>query len=333
MPKPAWRVLESYKQLCRQANRLPLDRGTISRFLALVKLEFRTGSPLKSSQIPVSRKKYNLLSQQLDSILIEEKYDEVQDLLDVIYKREPPPSWLREFNELNYTQMKGIWPQVHLIRELTKDAEVISKYNKSLELEKNEDFSMMRHFSLTSAKEGLSLVRSYSQSPDLKPMMKSVSSLYNLLLDNQSKLSRSKIQSLEVVYPTNRFALPISPHKRDRMLRDKIASVRNLLHQYKPIPKHDLQRLIDVSLGKEGAQYEINPNFYKYMIKKHRIEKQEMNIAVLRKLRQKHLVPNENNIRKWFRAYVVKQFYLDDDGQHKMSWMQNYYDIGPSSTR
>lgn len=63
------------------------------------------------------------------------------------------------------------------------------------------------------------------------------------------------------------------------------------------------------------------------MIRKHNYESVNLNPLHKKHLRSKQLIPNDNNIRKYMREYVRKQFYYDSNLKtYKMSWMQNFYE-------
>jgi len=319
--------MSSYKSIIRRVRRLPLSYTQLHDLLALMK-----------SLYPTSKSKNYI--QLLDNILVNEKFDDITHILDLLYK-ESSPQWLKEFKHTNYLSLKSGWPQVHLINELTKDPSVLKKYQLQLQEEQNEDISMVAHFCLSPGKrEPIEpLVKYSTHTGRIDSIMNEAIRRYKFVFANQGLLSRSKIPVLEVIYPTNRLALPLHPAKRDRLLKEKVASVKHTLELYKPIAIEGLQEIYQLAIHKPLSESHhrdksnnpsnkldsltINKNFFKYMEKKRQHE--IISSMVQKHLRPKKLIPTDHNIRKIFRNYTMKQYYLEDD-TYKMSWMHNFYE-------
>ena len=333
--------MSSYKSIIRRIRRLPLSYTQLHDLLALLKSLYPT---------PKSKNYLKLL----DNILVNEKFDDITHILDLLYKGSSP-QWLKEFKHTNYLSLKSSWPQVHLINELTKDPSVLKKYQHQLQEESNEDISMVAHFGLSPGKREpiVPLVKYSSHTGRIDSMMNEAAKRYKFVFANQGLLSRSKIPVLEVIYPTNRLALPLHPAKRDRLLKEKVTSVKHTLELYKPITIEGLQEIYQLAIHKPLSESHhrdkpnnpsnkpnspsnklnspsnkldpltINKNFFKYMEKKRQHE--IISSMVQKHLRPKKLIPTDHNIRKIFRNYTMKQYYLEDD-TYRMSWMHNFYE-------
>lgn len=318
-----------YKELLKRIRLLPLDSKSIRRYKCLTKLQF------KSSTKPwIDTSRYQKQISLLDQVLVREDYDKLKDILDVIYKDEREiPNWLQKFQGLNYLMWQRDWPQVHLVYQLTKHSKFIQEYEDALTEEKNDDLSLVRYFGYSNDNElrerGLVPLKRDNEESSKEDTLIHIAKLHKFLLNHQKILTHLKIKPLEVIYPTNRFSLPIHVSRRQKLLKQKITYIKNLFKTFRPIEVESLKHLIDVALYKQGQQghhsLQLNELFYRYMTKKHRIERISLSPTVKKYTRKKRLIPNDNNIRKILRQYVKEQFYIVD-GDYKLSWMQNFYE-------
>jgi len=331
-------IRQYYKQICRRIHRLPLDCKTIERFQLYCKSKFVT--PLKKGQYQhssIDKRSYDKGIKILDDVLVSENYESLNVILDFIYKEtSPQPSWISGFMKYKYTAFKPYWPQVHLLNELTTTPKQSKLYEESLQRDKDADLSLSDYFGIKpdSVDIGLRPLKSTTgdKTSPVSTIMLEFKKLHSFLYKNQEKLTHLKMQSLEVTYPTNRFALPIHVTQRDNLLRLKINYAKNLTTEFRPICEDSLNHLIKFAVLKPGntggnGAYKINGIFYKYMIRLHNYENVNLNPLHRKHLRSKQLIPNDNNIRKYMREYVRKQFYYDSNLKtYKMSWMQNFYE-------
>jgi len=306
-------VKSQYKQLVRRVRRLPVDSCTLRGAVGVVKTNFALENG--------SRGRYNRTIRLLDEILVEWKFTKVPEVLDICYTKWNE-KWAVEFLRLSFQSLKPYWPQYHLIHAID-DSAALKKYNRMLEKEKNDDFSVSKHFGFDpDTVESIPLVRAYASAQKSKLFLVSKLTEYHKLLNNNPHICPDKLPMLEVAYPTNRFASPVHPKIRDNLLRSKVVFFKTLLQKYKPIEKLDLVHLYKVAIHKPSlpSDLDINPGFFRYM---NRIKPQYN--PVLKKIRPKHLIPTDNNIRKIYRSYVMSLFYIED-GQFKPSWMDNFYE-------
>ncbi|KAG2734480.1 hypothetical protein G9P44_002486 [Scheffersomyces stipitis] len=312
----------------------------ISRLMDLSKHKFTTINPYSPR---FSSTKFHNYMTLLDDILVEEKYSRVHDLLDLIYKLPASSqSWKDKFLTIDYKELENHWPQVHAIDEITSDPKYLEAYREKQRAEKNEEVSVVKHFGLKSKRDNqspaLTMIRKYSdvdQDDSIPQVLKNVQELHKFLFKNQAVFD-VKIPPLEVFYPTNKVALPIHPRERNKLLKKKVASIRNVFKSLRPIAEDDLRQLYEFAIHRPSVshkpEYNINDKFYKYMIKKHNHEKDNLAPVIRHYLRQKKLIPNDHNIRKLFREYVMKQFYQTSNSknenieEYRMSWMQNYFE-------
>lgn len=332
------KLCQYYKQVYRRIYRLPVDPRTLNLLHTYTRAQFEV--PLNKIQYqhnPINKKLYDKGIKILDNILIEDDYDSLEEVLDFVYKETQPQSqWILDFMKYKYLAFKPHWPQVHLFRELTKSPKHLALYEESLKNDKNEDLSLIEYFDIVPNANDIDLRPLKSMTKDtpspITIITQEFKKLHSFLIRNQERLTHLKIQPMEVAYPTNRFALPIHVTKRDLMLKEKINYSKRLCEEFIPMKESSLENLIKFAIHKPGKNdvdpsYEINKNFYRYMIRKHKIERMELNPLKKKYVRTKNLIPNDNNIRKYMREYVRKQFSYDSKlGSYKMSWMQNFYE-------
>ncbi|CUM48665.1 uncharacterized protein AC631_00308 [Debaryomyces fabryi] len=330
-------IRQYYKQICRRIHRLPLDHKTIECLRLHCKSKFVT--QLKKGQYQhtsIDKSSFDKGIKVLDDVLVNENYDSLNTILDFIYKEAlPQPQWVSDFMKYKYTAFRPCWPQVHLFNELTTTPKQSKLYEEALEKDKDMDLSLVSYFGIKPA----------SIDTDLKPLKLAIDKtspvskillefkkLHSFVFRNQEKLTHLKVQPLEVIYPANRFGLPIHVTQRDKLLKQKVNYAKSLCQEFKPIYENSLNHLVEFAIYKPGSTkgndaYKINENFFKYMIRKHNYERDNLNPLYKHHLRNKKLIPNDNNIRKYMREYVRKQFYYDSKLKtYKMCWMQNFYE-------
>lgn len=325
-----------YKQICRHIHRIPLDNKTIGYLKTYSKSKFAT--PLKKGQFqhsPIDKRLYDRSMKVLNDILVNEDYKSIDTLLDFVYKDMQPQSpWISQFMKYKYTAFRPYWPQVHLLDELAHGSKHSKLYKEYLENEKDTDLCLQEYFGISSVSTKLKLKplrwQGDNEPSQITDILLEFKKLHTFLFKNQDKLTHLKIQPIEVAYPTNRFALPLHVTQRDRLLKEKINYAKSLCEEFKPIRKESLDHLIRFAIHKPGDDkpeeaYQINEMFFRYMRRKHSIESTTLSPLTRKYLRSKKLIPNDNNIRKYIREYVRRQFYCDSS-DYKMSWMQNFYE-------
>lgn len=317
--------IRAYKQLCTRIHQLPLPNGMISRAIGMVKSEFRSLRNL-------DRKRVRKNIAFLDEIIRDEKYELIHKLLDIIYKTSTP-KWLKTFEQINYKDLKPFWPQKHLLHEFAEKKEDLTKYvnnyNHMLNEEHDDIISLSRIKPNTSGKHVMEPIERRNRNSEYEytqEVFLNVKKLYSFLFKNQGRLIQSKMQPMEVLYGTSRYAEPIHPHKRDKQLKKRITATKLIFHSYRPIERDLLDEIIQYATSNVHSQgpLEINKNFFRFMRHKHEIEKTILSPTVKYYTRSKKLIPNDNNIRKILRDYALRQYYYDGE-DYQMSPMKNYY--------
>lgn len=304
--------LSRYRSLWRRIGRLPLDVRSLDRLKVSVRTQFRSKTRGYSAD-------YHSLSTTIDSILVQHKYTNLQLLLDLVYKASHVSDpWKLHFVNVRYNRWKPVWPLVHLIEEFASEKH-LDKYK--LELSRQEpvqDFSFVQELGLDPPKQTLTPLKHRAPESELEPLMKEMKKFHEFLGKNASALLQTKLRPFEVIYEPTRFGIPPSVAFREYLLRTKITYMKSLVSTYRPITKNDLDRLVLVAT--DNSTDALNPVFFRYMRRTYRrLSPLELKYLVL-----KQLVPNNRNIRFWYREYVMKQFY-QEDGAYVMSPMENFY--------
>lgn len=328
-------VVDCYRRIYRHIIRLPVDVITLQQIKTILKNEFRT--PLKKADFRYSSiddRKYNEHLTLLRKILVIEDYDTLNDIYDLVYKKERIP-WMEEFRRTRYIAFRPFWPVVHLFLQLQISDKHKKIYQNLLEKDKDKDFSLMSFFNVAPDEVTCEIDRLGGfDSPSMNKaeiLVKQIRKFHDFLKKNQEKLTHRKIQPFELELPSNSFGLPLHASQRDRLLKEKINYCKQLCENFIPIDQKGLAHLIKVAIHKPGSQstdvdiYSINKNFFRYMERKRR-KKQDMNLNPRRIAnRSKKVIPTDNDIRKGIREYVRHQFYYDL-GNYFMSEMQNFYE-------
>lgn len=331
-------IRQYYKQICRRIHRLPLDHKTIERFQLYCKSKFLT--QLKKGQYQhscIDRSSYDKGIKVLDDVLVNENYDSLNTILDFVYKETlPQPQWISDFMKYKYTAFRSCWPQIHLFNELATTPKQSKLYEEALEKDKDVDLSLVSYFGIKPESIDFDLkplkFTIHDMTSPVSEILVEFKKLHSFVFRNQEKLTHLKIQPLEVTYPANRFGLPIHVTQRDKLLKQKLNYAKSICQEFKPLCVDSLNHLVEFAKFKPGNikgndAYKINENFFKYMIRKHNYERDNLNPLYKKHLRNKKLIPNDNNIRKYMREYVRKQFYYDYELKtYKMCWMQNFYE-------
>ncbi|CCE79952.1 Piso0_003045 [Millerozyma farinosa CBS 7064] len=328
-------VVDFYRRIYRHIVRLPVDVTTLEQIKTISRNEFRT--PLKKAEFRYSSiddRKYNEHFTLLRKILVNEEYDTLNDVYNLVYKREKI-SWMEELRRTRYIAFRPFWPVVHLFLQLQISDKHKKKYQNLLEKDKDKDFSLMSFFNIAPDEVQCDIDRlggsDGSSVNEAESLVKQIRKFHDFLKKNQEKLTHLKIHPFELELPSNSFGLPLHASRRDRLLKEKINYCKQLCENFIPIDQKGLAHLIKVAIHKPGAQstdvgpYSINKNFFKYMERKRRKEQDMyLNPRVIAN-RSKKVIPSDNDIRKGIREYVRHQFYYDS-GNYFMSKMQNFYE-------
>lgn len=319
------KVVETYKHIITKARRLPLDLRSLGLLKGVVKQQFQ--NKVRPHRSGVDSRSVTKAVSVLDRILNDMDLESMEHVWDYLYKQQEQ-AWIPQFTKTKYSVFREIWPQVHLMEEVAPNLKQLREYQRYLSKDLNEDFSVLKFMGINLSEPGLQMLprRSSSQVEDLSQMLHHVFQFHHFVATNRSKITHLKIQPFEVIYPTNKYAQPVHVSVRDRLLKKKVNYMKDLCKLYKPMAKGDLEHLINVATTADVTSFdlEINAAYFRYMERNRLSEVENKNPAVLQ-LRNKKLIPNENNIRKILRLYVMKQFYMED-GSYQMSWMQNFYE-------
>lgn len=67
-------------------------------------------------------------------MLVEEKYNQIPKVLDLIFKKlEPQPLWMHNYNEMRLDEKISRIPQHHMMEEIAPDANTLKVYYDTLE--------------------------------------------------------------------------------------------------------------------------------------------------------------------------------------------------------
>jgi hypothetical protein len=319
------KAIAAYKHIIAKVRRLPADLRTLGLLKTVVKQQFLT--KIKPHRSGVDARSVAKATSVLDRVLIDVDLEGMVNVWDYLYKRQEQ-AWIPQFSRMKYSAFREIWPHVHLMEEVAPNLKQLREYQRHLSKDLNEEFSVLKFMGINLTEPGLQMLprKPSPHAEDLTQLLRKVSQFHQFVATNRLKLTHLKIQPLEVVYPTNKYAQPVHVSVRDRLLKKKVNYMKDLCKLYKPMQKGDLEHLINVATTADVAtpDVEINAAYFRYMERKCRSELEHKNPAMLQ-LRSKKLVPNENNIRKILRLYVMKQFYIEN-GSYQMSWMQNFYE-------
>lgn len=300
--------MSKYRAFFRRLIRLPLDSTLLE--LARIKARAKCAQSFRPAL-------YNRIIDTMDAILVHEQYKHFDVLLDHIYKSEP--AWGTRLRNTKYTSLRDAWPQTHLI-DAFGDPHSCKRYHA--ELERPQTFLIAAAMQLEDDPEYplLSPLPSKFTQTDNSGILAELFKLHKFLSENSSLLDL-RIQPLEIYYEPNKYGLPQSVASREYILRTKVNYAKTLAVSFRPVDQTHLQDLIAFATNRSDAV--INPNFYRYMLRKHR--KESVDLQVKKHVRQKQLIPNDRSIRFYYRQYVVRQFYVDSNGNYTMTPMTNLY--------
>lgn len=318
-------TLSYYKKIYRCINRLPIDLKSLKVAKDKVKNAFKTKHSSNSALADPKQYKDSI---RLMTSLLNGDYKSFPETLDLIYKKgEPFDDWARDFLHTKYSSFKSSWPQVHLLEEFGMKYH-IDHYNKELQELKPEDmeFLLMKEMklSLLLHEKPIQPLRHHHHKSSVQSLVKEAEKFYKFILANSNALLNGRSKPFEVIYEPTRFGLPKSAAAREHDLRTKVTHVKNIIRQLRPLSREQLTHLAEVASGKiEEERVRINPSFFRYASRQHNAINDVSPFERIY-LRQKQLVPNERNIRYFYRDYVTKQFYKDEDGTLKMGPMRFY---------
>ncbi|CAN3376797.1 hypothetical protein DIURU_001577 [Diutina rugosa] len=305
----------TFKQAVTAIRRLPVDTVTLNRIVASVKSQVKQAR--NPQDLPRLYRSWISLQRQL---VEDERWSSLSDVLDRCYKR--PPQWYHQFRSVSPVQLKPFWPQVHLIDEFGTEP-ALRKYHEAQALIGASNTSWLRQ---GPGESPFTMLRKYGSGVSLyEQLTDKAVKLTRFVSHNQSRLAAKRNIKPEVSYPTDQYALPLSAKRQNNIFVKKIREVKQLVTQFVPLAKYDLDWLITVaSTPLESSEVAINPNFFRYMERKREIEKEQLS-PKLRAKRTKWWIPTEHNIRKHYRSYVTRQFFIDDSGNYQLSPMDNFF--------
>lgn len=325
------KALRAYKELISKIRLLPLDKITLEAVKAQTKQQFYSERrPFRSG---VDSHRILKIKETINLILNDADLEKLTEVWDSVYKQDSPP-WIQKFKNLSYTKFRDIWPQVHLVKEVAPNLKALKEYDTKITEEQHGHFSLMEFMDMSEPHWTFKmLVKNTEKVPDsdIDHVIKCLTKFHKFVSDNDSRITHLKIQPLEVIYPTNRYARPLHVSERERLLKKKVNYMKQLCNLHKPLRKGDLEHLINVATSvPNSGHHEINPAYFRFMERRRASQVIHMNPSVRHFLQTKKLVPNDNNIRKYLRQYVMKQYYIEN-GSYQMSWMQNFYEHSTDS--
>lgn len=324
------KVVHAYRELYRKVGRLPLDNRSLNILRQNVRHEFCCGKDVHK-HAGLNPKLFLSFLSLLDDILIYRKYKRMADLLDLIYKpNRKIPDWVTQFCSYKYSTWKDTWPQVHLLNEFGNEKSKALYREQLRELEPRMDFLLMKELNIT-LPEGESVLtplpRSSSQSDGKAEVLARAQRLHGFVLENVDVLLDLKILPFEVHYEPTRLGLPLSVAARETKLKEKVNYAKGLVRSFRPVEEEDLKHLIRVASGTEiDADTSINAEFHRFMIRHSKSELDNVSPFEKKYVWQKRLIPDERNIRFYYKQYVLKQFYIDGAGDYRTSPAKNFYD-------
>lgn len=299
-----------YKHICKRIRRLPIDEYTYSKLLTHTKQEFL--NRLKSfnySGKPVDVKKYNALVNLLDEILIYEDWHKLHAVLDYIHKDVSGPlvypkqyKALKQFNNLNYNQVRNSFPQTHLFKLLSVPQQYISRFDKLLADEALQ-FSLSKFFN-TKTDISIPLIQRPSVKSDFSETLNEIKKMYDFV-KGKKQITHLKLKPIEAAYPSNKYGLPLHIKQRDRILHQQLTSIKSIIKDLRPIPKESLDAMSQFVYQVETGKSHFNPSFFRYM-------KRKRDKPIDFKLKGgKKVIPDERNLVKLYKDYLTKQYYYD----------------------
>lgn len=321
-------VITYYRQLYRRVNRLPLDNSSINYLRLKIRSRFNDTKIVPTKHI-LDRNKYDHAIKVMDSILQKNKLLSFDELLDLVYKfDEPTPSWINDLYHTKYNSFKRLWPQVHLIDEFGDPNHRKAYY---IELKKQEpltEFLIMEELGLQD-QPGFHPLIPIRQEKALSNLVNTIFNklyeFYRFLDQHSGTLVKDvKLQRFEIFYKPNAYGYPISVEEREKTMRKKINYMKGLVSTYTPLRHECLQRLV---LFTQNELLQVNPNYYRYMIRKieNEIKEQSVSFYERKYVRDKQLIPDARLIRFYYKGYAIRQFSRGEDGNYSVSPIKSIY--------
>lgn len=294
-------MLRKYKQLCQRVRRLPLDSYTLSLLQGELKTEF--GSKR------FDKKKFHKYISLFDDILLYENWPQLPVVLDDIYKarmtsKEYPDLFKKYkwFHNVNYDEIRLVYPHKHLFKDLSTPEKYQDKFNALLQ-EEGDSVLVMKSLGIDKSKgqHSFELVNRPLVNSSRVQALEEIKQLYEFIA-HHDKITHLKVLPFEVLYPSDKFGLPLHIIQRDKTLHDHLNYVKNIIKTFQPISK---SHLIQLGLVADFT-IPLNNNFFKYMVKK-----RQTKMVALKT--NKSVIPSQKNIIKWYKDYLIKQFYCEKD--------------------
>lgn len=320
--------LSHYRRLYRRITCLPLDAYSLQSLRLKIRTRFKQKS-LISTRFILDRAKYDHALSVCDEILLKNKLLSLGSLLDLVHKcDEKEPLWVSQFKNTKYNAFSSVWPQIHLINEIGNDNHIRSYYRELKKLESNSGFPLMKYLSIEDDPKfpTLSPIRHDFQVNKLSQSLHDNMREFFIFLRRHSAraLSGAKLHDFEVFYHPNSYGYPLSVESRQIILRKKINYMKSLLRTYVPISEKSLQSLI---LFIHNDNEAINPNYYRYMIRKRKkeIETSSVSYLEMKYVREKELVADDRLLKFHYRMYLTSQFSRQANGTYKMSPLDSVF--------
>lgn len=321
--------LSQYRTLLRRIRKLPFDAKTVQH--ARTKLKTLVDRPSKRYHSK-SIKQYIAA---FDSLLVDEKYDHIPSILDIIYKKlEPSPVWVKNYNKMEFNDIISRIPQHHLMEELTSDQKTLKEYHETLEKKYKTEIpwpeSSLREINEVGT-QVFTPIKKLSTSPSkheqalFDSTMQKFIENYNFVYKNQLQLTHLKLQPLEILYPINQYGQPLPLNRIKKLQREYLAKTVNIIFEtIPPIKKEYIFNLYDFVASVDS---EVNPFFFKALQRK-RDKTKETQSPLKRKYEsQRNTLPSQNSIKKIVREYILRQYYWDSDLEKFMlSPMREFYE-------
>lgn len=310
-----------YKSLYKKINRLPIDLRSLGIAKFIARDAFMFGKTVPNSPIE-DPKRYRKVSQLLDSVLSGDFYL-IPEVLDLLYKDPlPQKRWITHFLQMKYSAFKPVWPVVHLLHEFGKKKHK-DMYDRELlkSTPESQEFLVMREMDLTLSPDDIPIkpIQKAHESQSIETLVKQMQGFYKFICRHSDVLLDHKAKSFEIVLEPTRFGLPKSVAARERDYRTKIAYMKQLLQQVRPIQRQDLDHLCATASGRlDTSETTINQNYFRFASRQH-ANIDSRSPFEKRFLKQKQLVANDRNVRYFYRDYVTKQFFEVTDGEYQIS--------------
>lgn len=314
-------TLSYYKKLYKNLNRLPLDVGSLNLAKSKARDAFRNGRSIPNAPVE-DPKWYHKVMKTTDEVLKGDNFL-IHKVLDLLYKdSEPQQPWVKEFINTKYSAFKPVWPTVHLLHEFGQKKH-ISRYDKELANSSPElkGFLLMNEMklSLPRGETPIKPLRKIHSKSSIEEVLEKVKPFYLFVLKHSETLLDVKLKPLEVLHEPTSYGLPKSVASRERDIRTKVSSVKDIIQRIRPLTKKHMFHLGEVASGRSNdSTISINENFFRYASRQHDRNK-DISPYEKKYILHKQLIPNERNIRFFYKEYVIRQFFENDKGDYQMS--------------